>query len=323
MTIVSKSVDSQGIVIYKVKKDLSDDIIEKRLSTKCTKRDYTDLITYDCDVYDADTNKMLLRFRKNALTQKHVEDAYENLIDFSKHKTGARGVASSSEIKDIAVNTRVCSNILGYFDSYTIFHKYMFKTVGCKVPFPVRTTRFTASYPDKWERVKPLIKDIDQIYKKLAPVEHKYQLKHALETAYHIDDTAFSTVTVNLNWQTGIHRDSGNLEGSMGNLVVIQKGKYTGGYLCYPGYKIAVDVKSTDMLIMDIHVAHGNTPIKYITPDAQRMSLVCYMREGIWRKSKGTTAEDIRKNELKMKRILAKFNKIRNQHAGVATTSVM
>lgn len=312
MTIVSKTTDSQGVIIYKVRKEVSHEKMEKRLSTKCTKRDYKDLITYDCDVYDADTDKMILRFRKNALTQKHVEDAYENLIDFAKHKTGARGIASSSEVKDIAVNTRVCSNILGYFDSYTIFHKYMFKTVGCKAPFPIRTTRFTASHPDKWKEVIPLIKDIDQIYKRLAPVEHKYQLKHAQETAYHIDNTAFSTVTVNLNWQTGIHRDSGNLEGSMGNLVVIQKGNYTGGYLCYPSYKVAVDVKSTDMLIMDVHIPHGNTPIKYISPDAQRMSLVCYMREGIWEKSRGTTEADIKKNELKMKRILAKFNKIRD-----------
>jgi hypothetical protein len=35
------------------------------------------------------------------------------------------------------------------------------------------------------------------------------------------------------------------------------------------------------------------------------------MREGIWEKSRGTTEADIKKNELKMKRILAKFNKIR------------
>jgi hypothetical protein len=311
MTIVKKETDKNGVVILRVRQDVSDEILEKRLSTKCTKRDYKDLVTYDCDIYDDLTNKMILRFRKNVLTQKHVDDAYENLIDFAKHKTGARGIASGSEIKDIALNNRICSNILGYFDSYTIFHKHMFKVTGTKAPGPVRVTRFTNEYPDKWAKVIPLVKDIDQMYKKLAPVAHKYQLKHAHETAYHIDNTAFSTLTVNLNWQTGIHTDSGNLQESMGNLVVIEKGKYEGGYLCYPGYKIAADVRSTDMLIMSIFYPHGNLPIKLLTPDAQRMSLVSYMREGIWRKSKGSTEEDIKKGQRAMRRILVKYNKIR------------
>jgi hypothetical protein len=45
------------------------------------------------------------------------------------------------------------------------------------------------------------------------------------------------------------------------------------------------------------------------------------MREGIWRKSKGSTEEDIKKGQRAMRRILVKYNKIREANKAKATTS--
>jgi hypothetical protein len=151
--------------------------------------------------------------------------------------------------------------------------------------------------------VIPLIKDIDRMYRVLVPEKYAIQRAKANETAYKVPGTAFSTMTTNLNVCTAIHKDTGNLDESFGNLVVIEHGAYTGGYTCYPEYRIGVDVRSGDFLAMDIHRLHGNTPIKKQDKDAERLSLVCYLRKGIWEKTKGTTAKEVQENMRLMKKI--------------------
>jgi hypothetical protein len=156
----------------------------------------------------------------------------------------------------------------------------------------------------------PLIKNIDQMYKKLVPTKYKFQKKCADETAYHIADTAFTTLTTNLNTQMGIHKDSNNLKESFGNLVVIEKGKYEGGYTGFPQYGIAVDVRTGDFLAMNtVDHWHGVTPIILKTPDAERLSIVCYLRQGVWENTIGSKSEDIKNNQTKINTILEKYNK--------------
>ena len=158
--------------------------------------------------------------------------------------------------------------------------KYMVKKNNLKTP-KCRQTGFTASEPEKWKKIVPLIQDIAEQYKKLFPEYYKYQFKQADKTVYRIPGTPFSTVTTNLNLQTAAHTDRGNLARSMGNLVVIEKGKYKGGYTGFPQYGVAVDVRSGDFLGMDIHQVHGNTPIESKDENHERLSLVSYLREKI------------------------------------------
>jgi hypothetical protein len=81
-----------------------------------------------------------------------------------------------------------------------------------------------------------------------------------------ITATAFTTVTCNL-WdethysRTRIHRDSGDLPEGFGVLSVLRSGRYEGGYLVFPAYRIAVDLRTQDMLLADVHELHGNGPI--------------------------------------------------------------
>ena len=62
-------------------------------------------------------------------------------------------------------------------------------------------------------------------------------------------------------------------------LVVLEEGKYNGGYTGFPQYGVCVDVRHGDFLGMDVHKYHCNTQIKPITKDYSRLSLVCYLRE--------------------------------------------
>lgn len=313
MTITRKERLNSGVIRYTVRKDLTDEQTDAMNGKLLTHRAFKDVIDHDADVYTED-GKLLLRFRKRVLPQKHIQQFYDAVIDFAKNTTAARGAASGSEVKDIAVNKKIMSNIYGYFDKWTIMQKHVFKTLKIKPPFPVRVTRFTAEYPEKWARAIPLIQDIDKQYKKLAPKPYAFQRRHADEIAFKIPGTAFTTMTTNVNAQMGCHKDSGNLNESFGNLVVIEKGKYEGGILGYPQYKVGVDVRTSDFLACDIHQLHGNTPIRPKSSDAERMSIVCYLRQGVWEHTRGSKPQDIKKNIDTMRKIIEKFNKVKASH---------
>jgi hypothetical protein len=316
--MIVKKENIDGVMVYHVRKEISDEKIELMLSKYATERSFNTIIDHDADIYDADTGKIVAKFRKNVLIQKHVDDFYENIIKFAHNKSGLRGIASGSKEKGLGVNNKIASNIIGYFDGYTVFQKHIFKTLNIKPPSKVRLTRFTMSEPEKWNKCIPLIQDIDKQYKKLAPKEYKFQRSCADQTAFKIPNTAFSTVTTNLTYHTSIHRDGSNLEGTLGNIVVIEKGKYTGGHVGYPQYKVALDVRTGDIAIMDIHVPHANTPIRKLTKDAERLSLVSYLREGIYEHSKGTTEKDVENTKKKMQNILKRFSKVVEANKQVA-----
>lgn len=311
MTIIEKK-KVNGVMVYKVKADLTDEETQAMNGKLCTDRTYKDIIDHDADVYTQDGH-LLLRFRKNVLPQNNVDVFYKNVIGFANTTTAARGACSGSKVKQIDLNKKIKSNVYGFFDRWTVFHKHMFKTLGIKPPFPVRVTRFTTEFPDKWAKMIPLIKNIDDMYKKLVPDSYKFQRACANETAFRIPDTAFTTITTNITTQMGCHRDSGNLKEAFGNLVVIEKGKYDGGYTGFPKYKVAVDVRTGDFLAMDVHELHGNTPIRLKSKDAERLSIVCYLRQGIWEKTKASKPEDVQKVLRTTRRISAKFFALKNK----------
>ena len=148
-----------------------------------------------------------------------------------------------------------------------------------------RTTQFTKKYVAKWNKTIPLIKEADKLFKQLVPDRHKIQLEIANKTPeFQIDGTAYSTITLNYNWRTATHCDSGDLDEGCGNLIVLEKSKsnckdsckdFTGGYLGFPRWGICVDVRQGDFLAMDVHEFHSNTPI---IGDG-RLSVVCYLRK--------------------------------------------
>jgi isocitrate dehydrogenase kinase/phosphatase len=91
----------------------------------------------------------------------------------------------------------------------------------------------------------------------------------------------FTTLTVNKTFRTAAHRDAGDLDSGLSNLLVLSNnGNYSGGYLVFPQVRIAVNVRPGDLLLVNNHeVIHGNTPIVLEDDEAERISIVCYFRE--------------------------------------------
>ena len=278
-----------GVTLYYVDKDYDHTVLQKVLNKKLTRNQIKHIIDHDADVFNQD-GKLLMRFRKKKLNKEHVDAFYTNVIDFAMSKTNNRGSAVGSTSKNVYSNPHVMTNILGYFDKLSPMHKKLFKNQGKPLPkITVRETRFVKDHPDKFKKLLPLVQDIDTYYEQLIPENYGKQRKKANQTPFRIANTAFTTITTNVNFQTTVHTDRGDDAEGFGNLVVIEKGEYKGGETCLPQYGIGVNVRTCDVLYMDVHEAHGNLPIVLETPDAIRLSIVCYLRKSIWDQTKGKT----------------------------------
>jgi len=275
------------ITVYHVSKNYDDDAMEKKMNTFIDPKDINDIIDHDCDVFTED-GKLLLRFRKRAISKReHIDAFYDNIIKFAKNVSSNRGNATGSKNRSVATNPKVMSNIFGFFDRWSPSQKVIFRRFNKTPKVSVRECRFNMEHPEEYKKTIPLIRDIDELYEDLIPEQYRLQRKKADETRFKIPGTAFTTITTNVNYQTSIHTDRGDDAEGFGNLAVIERGSYTGGETCFPQYGIGVDVRTGDVLFMDVHRPHANLPMKKGSEDTIRLSIVCYLREKVWRNTRG------------------------------------
>jgi len=290
-----------NLMIYHVDKLITNDKMDALKNTHVKASQIKLIIDHDADVYTQD-GKLLLCFRKDQLTTNKINDFYDNVINFAKTATTNRGSTSGSKKKSVWYNPKIMTNIIGYFDTFSPKQKYLLKQQG-KQLLNVRETRFNMDNPEKFKKMIPLIKEIDEYYEKYIPDNYAKQRKKANQTHFKIPNTAFTTITTNVNFQTTIHKDKGDDSEGFGNLAVIEKGKYTGGETCLPQYGVGVDVRNNDILYMDVHEWHGNLPIKLIDKNATRLSIVCYLRYNIWEKTKHKTKKFMIKHNKTIKNL--------------------
>ena len=182
----------------------------------------------------------------------------------SKHRTTK--ITSTGKRYEKGISSH--SNILGYIDSPN--HKR-----------PCRLTSFCRDHYDEYTDGLAFIEEIDTCFKNILPDIHAKQLHIcSLKKNFQISNTAFSTVTVNYNFQTALHTDSGDYKEGFGNLVVCQDG-ISGGEILFPQYNLRIYIETGDFLAMDVHEWHCNNKITYLNDDAYRLSFVCYYREKI------------------------------------------
>lgn len=240
---------------------------------------YDLLITENTDAYDMNGN-LLFKFRKNEIPFDVLKNGYESFKK-SIEWTEGRGITSGSShkrirkdgsVSNITVGNKVQSGNVGYMDRNAMV-KYC------------RKTAFARKYFDEFKQGIPFVKFIDKKYKELCEPYYNKQKAIALGTNknYVIADTSFTTVTVNKNFVTAVHKDSGDFQEGFGNLIVYKEGSYDGGYFCLPEYKVAIDLQNTDILFVDVHKYHGNTPIYNESDDYMRISFVLYYREYMYK----------------------------------------
>lgn len=306
---------------YVLDKKISDSDISKYEGEYFDTDSLDIIIDEDADVYTSD-NKLLFKLRKNVISKESCTSAIESFRVHSQQKHDNRGASAGPLNRDklpryvgtflnpgkfrtgfysnktgkksqTATSNLAQSNIAGYFDK----PDRNLKGKGA----PCRLTAFNRDYPELWNNALSFIKECDNQFRILVSDKYKNQKKRAKETKdFIINDTVFSTITLNYSWQTALHKDAGDFENGFGNLIVLEdhynNNTYTGCYTCFPQYKVGINVRQGDFLAMDVHQWHCNTPLipvnnkiygKWKEVDIKnkwylnRLSVVCYLRNNM------------------------------------------
>jgi hypothetical protein len=267
---------------------LPDEEADALAGTLLTEDAFDTLIAEDADVYKPDGSP-LIRFRRQALPSAVIEPAYRSLYDAARltdnrgmaggvldadkvvHQVGRasrtryRAVKSDDKLSATQRANVVNSGIVGYFDR------------NPRIPY-CRLTEFNLSQPDKFQAALPFIHNVDKVFREHAPERYQAQLAAVEQTSpdFYIKGTAFTTITVNRSFRTAVHKDVGDYKQGFGVMSAILAGQVEGCYLCFPQYRVAVNMRTRDVCLADVHEWHGNTPL---LGAGIRLSCVFYYRE--------------------------------------------
>lgn len=229
----------------------------------------------DTDVYKPD-GSVLLKFRAGVLPRPLCDTVRPSLRKAAR-TTNNRGVHERRRKQDGTLsNTGMAppqqSGLVGYFDRTP------------REPF-CRTTEFSFD-PRRREDfawITTLAQAADGVFARECPDRYGAQSAAVSKTGseWVLPETVFTTVTVNRNFPTHVHVDKGDLPEGFGVLTVIEQGEYDGCYLVFPRYRVAVDLRTTDVLLCDVHEAHGNSPFVGIKGEYERLTAVLYFRKNM------------------------------------------
>jgi hypothetical protein len=243
------------VIEYRARNFLSEEAIKPMLGKIVTDDEYSLLVTGPTRVVKPDGSPLLV-YVPGALGPQLLDEAYPILHELRKLETTNRGLASGTQRFERykgsprTESKPVASAIVGAFDKGP-------SRIYC------RLTAWTGREFDKFHQLFPLLNAIASKFYHYVPDRYEAQMRYVrqVKPEWVITNTPFTTVTVNNTYPTGVHKDKGDLDEGFSTLAVLRKGRYTGGYLTFPKYRIAVDMKHGDVLLMDAHEWHGNTQL--------------------------------------------------------------
>lgn len=200
---------------------------------------------------------------------------FEDWVDATKVLSNNEMMAEAKRISDKYVCSTtyangVMSGIAGWFDRYP------------RLPYG-RATSYTTREPEKFAMSFPFLQQLAKGFEELLPWRYKNQMEAAkkIDPRFLVPETPFTTITVNKSFRTACHFDAGDFTNGLSNLLTLtNNGNYRGCYLVAPEYRVAVNPRPGDLLLINNHeVMHGNTQIELLDDVAERISLVVYFRE--------------------------------------------
>jgi hypothetical protein len=247
--------------------ELPDNSIKKLEGDHVDARHYDILVKGDGDVEVVKPNgKTLLKVLRNVIPQGAHDSAWPVIARaYAKGSVLNRKTAAGRN-----PDKKGSSVTIGFLDRSARFGK-----------------RPTRKAPFDFTGALAYISEVNEQYRRHMPDHHAHQQFAAsfshwvIESMEECEATAFSSVTVNQNWQTAVHRDSGNFKGSFGVMTCFRTNNYSGGELIFPKYRCAVDYGNRDVLLADVHECHGNAPMVGDGKEFTRISCVLYLRDRI------------------------------------------
>jgi len=240
---------------------------------------YDHVFREDVDVVRPD-GSTLFKLRRGRLPHEHTAAAWTELRQTDRYFPGRdnRSAASGDPhayrpLKDGTLSRthtghrKPRSGVVGYYDRVPRF------------PF-CRLTRFNRDYPLAWQKLLPWLLGIDDVFRAEEPERYAAQRAYAqrCHPDFIIGGTAFSTLTVNRNWQTAVHRDAGDYPRGFGVMTVFRAGAYEGCFTVWPRYRVAADLRTGDVILADVHEWHGNSPLRGLVGRFERLAVILYLR---------------------------------------------
>lgn len=264
------------------------------------------IILNDCDVYDKDTDELVICFKKNVIP-KELYNIDKKLIKHASLYSNNRGAAAGiTNIKDLQKGMEHWRNYPievidkhgnplpdnhkeitswirmkdGTINKRKRSNQVMSNSVGGYDRgniYPCRLTNWTRKNLQAYESIFPLSKYISDLYFQYAPDKwlNQYDKYSKSPPEFTIPDTNFSTLTINMDFRTATHQDKGDCKDGLTAFTIKNIDDFKGGELCFPTYNIAFDIQEGDLLLFNPHKIHCNNPLT----KKGRMSFVFYLRE--------------------------------------------
>ena len=203
------------------------------------------------------------------------EEYLEQGREVMRRTEGTRAiyVTSDGRREKATRGMKVRSSIIGYYDR-TPRHPFC------------RETQYTRDDPG-WEDVLPMAQSVSKAFEERLPKRFRIQMEAAQKThpSWVIPRTPFTTLTVNNCVAGAYHTDKGDYEPGFGCMTYLRRGKYTGGLLVFPRYRIAINTNNRDIVLFNPHEIHGVTNYVGEGPEGmpelggwERISVVLYFR---------------------------------------------
>jgi hypothetical protein len=233
-------------------------------------------LSQNCDVYDADSKKLLFQLRKGVLKFSHqLNGCINKKIRPNNNRGPAAGpfdrngkdfadrlvikmvnqfeamVTNAYDINQANLKPQsnpIYSTLIGYWEG----GQHEGKEQHC------RETEFTVKNPEFFREIKDAVGEVNHWFHRLQPVAHQTQCT-ILEpvSEFRIYNTAFTTITMNRDAVTSMHIDSSDL-GDFSPIIAI--GEFQGHMLLLPQYSAAIDIQPTDFALVNVHEIHCNLP---------------------------------------------------------------
>lgn len=215
---------------------------------------------------------------KNSISRNSGVRMYRAIRDHIS-QTRNRGISSGQERRHLVradgrvsktneTEKPVYSSIIGFYDRYP-------RTPYC------RKTAFNMDHPDLFSECLPAVREASDLFAEHMP--ERYAVQKAMIDRTHPDfaipGTVFTTITLNKNFRTACHRDAGDLPDGFGVMTYYRSGKFSGGRLVFPAFGVAADFESGDTILFDPHEIHGNTELRPVSKDWERITCVHYYRK--------------------------------------------
>jgi hypothetical protein len=267
-----------------------------------TDADYDVLLTGDTDVFTADGSRAM-SLRRNVVSAASIEAALPLLREIAKHGSDNRSTAAGLVSMPRPDKNGKPSKIMVSVDPTTgkpvVVPSAVYGYFERSARFPYcRQTSLGSDSVDPWGPLAGLLKEVTQAFASAVPERYAVQMGQVALTPpqYVIPGTPWTTISVNRNWRTYLHKDAGDLHEGFSCVVGLRTGAYTGGVLVHPKHRVGADLGNGDVLLMDAHEWHANTEIVAADDDWERITVVLYFRTKMV--ECGTPAEELERAKL-------------------------